>query len=140
MCWVCKEEKSDDSFWKDRKRYDGLQGRCISCAKESYVKNKTEVNANNRKRARHSRDRLMAVAAERMSGGCITCGENNILVLEFDHRDPSKKVESIAFMISYARAMNKFLEELDKCDVLCANCHRIKTSYENNSWRLKYLS
>jgi len=66
------------------------------------------------------------IAAYKLERGCIDCGyRENSVALEFDHRDPSMKRKAISAMFSYSR--EHLLEELDKCDVRCANCHRIKT-------------
>lgn len=58
-----------------------------------------------------------------LGGKCIKCGYNNCLeALEFHHRDPTQKDFGFA---QYQKASYKRLaEELDKCDLLCANCHR----------------
>lgn len=140
ICRLCKINKSDDSFWKDNSRENGRQSACIACMKLKYLASREKMNAEGRRRARIARDKLQEAAAERLSKtGCISCGEQNIVVLEFDHRNRSSKDESIAVMIQKCRSMKRFVAEMDKCDVLCANCHRIKTSHENGSWRLKYV-
>lgn len=55
---------------------------------------------------------------------CVSCGENNHIVLEFDHlRD---KYKNIGDMIGSYSWLN-IKKEIDKCQVLCANCHRIVT-------------
>ena len=54
---------------------------------------------------------------------CSKCGyNNNIVALDFHHLDPTEKEAGLASM---GRALNnKVKKELDKCIVLCANCHR----------------
>ena len=56
--------------------------------------------------------------------GCIICGEKDPLVLDFHHREPSDKKHSIMYMISGEYSVSKILEEIKKCDVVCANDHR----------------
>ena len=63
---------------------------------------------------------------------CITCGEADIRVLDFDHRDPSLKSFGIHRSITNRYSIAKIAEEIKKCDVLCSNCHRRKTAHENN--------
>lgn len=58
--------------------------------------------------------------------GCMDCGYNkHPAALDFDHRDPSVK----RFNISQdpKRSWKEIEEEVSKCDVVCANCHRIRT-------------
>lgn len=56
-------------------------------------------------------------------GKCQKCGYNKCIeALEFHHLDPSQKDFSIAKAHSWK--MEKLLPELDKCMLLCANCHR----------------
>ena len=52
---------------------------------------------------------------------CQICGENDLRCLDFHHRDPSTKLFAPG---TGTRSMDKLLEEVGKCDVLCANCHR----------------
>lgn len=57
--------------------------------------------------------------------GCTRCGIRDVRVLEFHHIDGSKKEFAIAdyYYRQYGEA--RLLQELRKCKVLCANCHRI---------------
>lgn len=54
--------------------------------------------------------------------------------MDFDHREPKKKKFSLAQAAGYFKshrgevAMRRILAEIQKCDVVCANCHRIRTS------------
>lgn len=58
---------------------------------------------------------------------CKKCGMSHPGALEFHHREPEKKVMSISRMVSKYDFEETYiiLEEIKKCDVLCANCHRI---------------
>ena len=62
-------------------------------------------------------------AVEYKGGKCERCGYDKYPdVLEFHHRDPSQKEASWNKMRLWGH--KKLYEELDKCDMLCANCHR----------------
>lgn len=63
---------------------------------------------------------------------CIICGEDDPVVLEFDHRDPSEKFKEISKLMNYST--KRIIDEIDKCDVLCANCHRRKTAVQFNHY------
>jgi hypothetical protein len=68
---------------------------------------------------------------------CVSCGETDILTLEFDHCK-GKKSFAICTAISRAYSLERIKVELEKCQVLCSNCHSRKTQHEANSWKLKY--
>jgi L-lysine 2,3-aminomutase len=56
-----------------------------------------------------------------------------VLVLEFDHRDPSDKVKAVA-VLAMSKRWPKVLTEVNKCDVRCVNCHRRRTARQFG-WR-----
>lgn len=58
---------------------------------------------------------------------CIDCGEDDPIVLEFDHVDPTTKTKSIANMLRSFATVTAIQEEINKCVVRCANCHRRRT-------------
>lgn len=81
---------------------------------------------------------IRKIILEALSGGCIDCGEKDIIVLEFDHIDRSTKKYTIAVMRNAAGIVS-IRDEIKKCEIRCANCHRRKTARENGSWRLKVV-
>lgn len=69
---------------------------------------------------------------------CIDCGEDDIVVLEFDHRDRSDKSFTIGLHRRLVRSMQELIDEIVKCDIRCANCHRRKTAIEGGYRRARY--
>jgi hypothetical protein len=57
--------------------------------------------------------------------------------LDFDHRDPQEKEFCISSALSTVPRLKRLRKEIDKCDILCANCHRIKTAQSNNNFKVK---
>ena len=57
---------------------------------------------------------------------CVDCGEDDWVVLEFDHVR-GKKFMNVTDMSRRHFSIKKIQEEIDKCEVRCANCHRRKT-------------
>lgn len=70
-----------------------------------------------------------------MSNPCKDCGETDPIVLEFDHVR-GKKVASVCNMsVSGGCSLVKIKKEIDKCEVVCANCHRKRTAKRANYYR-----
>ena len=67
---------------------------------------------------------------------CVDCGEQRVLCLEFDHKNPQKKLFNLgkAHMIKKL-SLKELVREIAKCEVRCSNCHKIKTHKEQNTWR-----
>ncbi len=61
---------------------------------------------------------------------CVDCGNSDIRVLEFDHVEPEKKTFTISRKIADGVALITLQKEVAKCEVRCANCHRIRTKEE----------
>ncbi|MCA1836724.1 MAG: hypothetical protein LC721_10535 [Actinobacteria bacterium] len=68
---------------------------------------------------------------------CVDCGEADPVVLEFDHlRDKSFEVTQGLEWRSWQRILN----EIEKCDVVCANCHRRRTAKRRRALRVTLLA
>ncbi len=63
---------------------------------------------------------------------CKECGENRYWVLDFHHRDPKEKDIEVSVLLRKGNK-TKILQEIEKCDVLCSNCHRDLHFKENNA-------
>lgn len=93
--------------------------------KDYYKKKASAYNKNQRKWNKDFVNRVKSIA------GCFDCGEKNPIVLEFDHVK-GEKVNNIADMVNQSYATSTIKEEIRKCKVRCANCHRIKTHERRN--------
>ena len=67
---------------------------------------------------------LKEIRKYKQSKGCQDCSETDPIVLEFDHREPSKKEVTIGTVIRFGWSLERLMKEIEKCDVVCANCHR----------------
>lgn len=61
---------------------------------------------------------------------CVDGEEANPVVLEFDHRKSEEKLGNVADLAINGVSLSNLVSEMEKCDVRCANCHRIKTAKE----------
>lgn len=60
-------------------------------------------------------------------GPCSDCGRRyDAAAMDFDHRNPSTKVSVVTRMVGRA-STDAILAEATKCDIVCANCHRVRT-------------
>ncbi len=117
VCSRCQQSKSVADFWNCRSTKDGLLDRCKAC----------QALAN--KDLRDAKRRLVFEYLEKHP--CVDCGESDPIVLQFDHIT-GIKVDSIASMVSKSRPIELIFEEIAKCAIRCANCHRRKTVKQFN--------
>lgn len=145
ICRVCKIEKELTSFNKKSVRKDGLQSDCRECSKirskQQYDNNKTkmiiQISKSNIKKREEYKSKFYDILSKSC---CVDCGNNNPLVLEFDHIDPNEKVHGLSKMVHDCYSWDNILKEIDKCECRCANCHRIKTATEQNWYKYKAIS
>ncbi len=62
---------------------------------------------------------------------CLNCGFSHPAALDFHHKDPQKKDFNLG-AIGCTVSKKRILDEIEKCVILCANCHRIYHYDENN--------
>lgn len=94
-----------------------------------YARHREHVLAADRDRARRGRaERAAYVTAYKLERGCADCGyDAHAEALDLDHRDHATKAHDVAYLVSTRVAWPRLLAELEKCDVVCANCHRVRT-------------
>lgn len=131
-CHSCSIEKNITDFGRNKTRHDGLQAQCRTCKRAMqrnwYHKNKVRHVGNVTQRRRAEETRIIRlIIAYLHKYPCIDCGEDNPVVLEFDHVR-GDKYESISNMISQGCSWMTIQIEIQKCEARCCNCHRIKTA------------
>jgi len=126
ICSKCKQEKELTEF--NKHRY-GVTSWCKECVRDRSKQHYEENNISLKEKQRlYIQQRREWFNEFKKTLKCIKCGENHIACLDFHHRDPKQKEFSIAGAVSHSNK-EKVIKELEKCDVLCANCHR-KHHYE----------
>ena len=90
-----------------------------------YYKNadrKAVIVSKNRERRAILREKVRQI---KLSLGCKRCGFNECSeALDFHHRNPEEKLFNIGTGCLASISWQRIQNEIDKCDVLCANCHR----------------
>ena len=56
--------------------------------------------------------------------GCCFCAEREPVALDFHHRDPVQKKQTLSDLVSRDASLARLIDEVEKCVVVCANCHR----------------
>jgi hypothetical protein len=128
--------------YRDARRYSmpGIRGGhrwvCLSCgtvktrwAVASPVERERERDQSRRASAKY-RARIRAIIAEAKNRACADCGRHfPTCVMDFDHVRGEKKFKvAEAVQRAYGLNFDRLRAEIAKCDVVCANCHRIRTA------------
>lgn len=67
---------------------------------------------------------------------CVDCESADIESLDFDHVLPSTKTANIADMVRDGKPLDRIRDEVAKCEVRCANCHRRRTGRQFGWYRV----
>lgn len=132
-CSICKEFKDEKEFSKRTfKKSVGTQSYCKKCSNANrilYYKNNKEQQVKVRKEYRRN---IRAWLDEYKSTlKCEKCNENHPACLDFHHREPNEKETALGDAIRLGWGKKRILKEIEKCNILCSNCHR-KLHYEEN--------
>ena len=98
-----------------------------------YQNNKAKVLATTKASVKKYKEQWRSFKA---TLSCVKCGQNHPATLDFHHIDSSTKEASVNKLIKY-RAFKRAMEEVKKCVVLCANCHRIHHHDERENKKAK---
>ena len=130
-CPKCKKHKDKSEFAKDKSRKDGLQPHCRKCKTDYYYKLGKERVVNRTKRRREIGRK--ALAAYKTEHGCKICGYNKFSgALDLHHPDPKLKEYTLSRKIVTSNfSFERMWREVEKCEILCANCHR-ETHWNSN--------
>jgi len=126
-CSKCKKKKPTTEFSKDNSRKDGLAHKCKECHKElardHYEANKDKYKKRRQKVVEETRRYVQEL---KESNPCSDCGQHfHYCVMDFDHVRGEKK-----FNVSQTGRFSNLGAvklEIAKCDLVCANCHRVRT-------------
>jgi hypothetical protein len=138
VCGRCKIPKSLDQFNKATRAKDGVQPWCRSCTKA--VNNELYRNGQRSVQVREANARTIArninyVSAYLLAHPCVDCGEADVVVLEFDHVRGGKD-RNICDLARDGVSLKRLQDEIDKCEVRCANDHRRRTVERRQAGRL----
>lgn len=138
-CSCCRLVKPASEFHRDRTRADGLQSYCRDCnnsrAKRFHAENPDHCRERISKRAKRLRlANHVRLFRYLLKHPCVDCGEADPVVLEFDHVTTDKVANVSALLVKHWEVI---VEEIAKCEVVCANCHRRRTATRLQSLRFR---
>ena len=110
--------------------------QCVECRRKydrERYKVTPERNAFKAEYAKKRKAELYVIAIKHKMANPCPCGESRHQALQFDHRDQSTKVSEVSSMIREMRPKAEVIAEIAKCDVVCVNCHTMKTA-EQGGW------
>ena len=110
ICTKCKKELPIEDFNWRNKAAGTRRSECKYCH-SGYMKAKYK-------------EKQQIVEQLKTQLACAKCGEARGYVLDYHHINPEDKENSVARMLTNHNKIDKVYEEIKKCVVLCANCHR----------------
>jgi protein-arginine kinase activator protein McsA len=123
-CGKCKEVKQASEFSLSRKKKSGLSSYCRTCASAYYQENRDRLYPMIKARGKIARQSVKDFVLEyKSSHPCEKCGEADPAALDFHHSD-GKKEFTVGRALVLGRTLRRVKEEIEKCRVLCASCHR----------------
>ncbi len=133
LCTTCNKEKLLSNFWKKKNK---LQFSCKDCQKQyhkdHYKNNKKDYiyRAKNRNKSHLEEMRKYIINIKNVP--CMDCKVSYpSYVMDFDHREGEIKIKEISRLLNCSKQLID--KEISKCDIVCSNCHRIRTHKRLNN-------
>lgn len=116
-----RKKNMEKSNAASKKYYHANKEKCLARHKEWVEQNKEYVLTKQREKKRERKFQAISY----LGGVCAACnGDFHPAIYEFHHLDPSTKDRDPSKMLQLS--WKRVQAELDKCELLCANCHRLK--------------
>jgi hypothetical protein len=130
-CRKCAFSGEEENFYFNKSK--GIHERwCIRChreyRKQHYKKNRSVYVAKAANSNARAIAKLTVLITELKNVPCMDCGLNFPPVcMDFDHRNLKTKLRNVSAMRGGALSEKKIRDEIAKCDVVCACCHRLRS-------------
>jgi hypothetical protein len=93
----------------------------LQAQRDHYYANKDDYISKNQARRKERREWYLNILSTKF---CIVCQEATPECLSWHHLDPKEKDDGVPQLLNSFRSKERILKEMDKCVVLCENCHR----------------
>lgn len=138
ICTKCEKDLPEEEFHFKVKSEGKRKTICKTCTKKYrklyYDDNRESAIAysleSNKERMVRNQQFVWDYLKEKH---CVNCGEKDPIVLQFDHINEKDKFKEISTLISEKYGIETIKTEIEKCQILCANCHLKKTA-EQFEW------
>jgi hypothetical protein len=138
-CKRCEQLKPKDRFlaWSTSGGKVQQRGHCLDCRENFAEKRAAELveyrrqynavkRSVKRERDRQRREEVKGAVNKLKDAPCLDCGNRfPPVAMDFDHL--GGKTKSIASMVGQAYKLDLILEEISRCALVCACCHRVRT-------------
>lgn len=143
LCSRCNKDKKPEEFSLRSSKTGRRQSRCKSCHSAWHAVYYAGLSRKQKKRwlerTKDSNNRRAAAVRsfvwQYLLAHPCQCGESDPLVLEFDHVIGDKEFAISLAVARYKTSLRKIKQEIEKCVVRCANCHRRKTALDGGWWK-----
>jgi hypothetical protein len=137
-CTGCRQVLPLSEFYFKNRAQSIRQNFCKSCKsrynRHWYRRNRQKHIADVRDNARRYRARIRRVVREAKSRPCSDCGQRfPPVAMDFDHVEEGTKVADVSYLATHRTSVEAVQAEIAKCEVVCANCHRIRTTGRSRS-------
>lgn len=126
-CVKCQKKKERLDFCTSKKARDGLQSWCKKCVNiarmKTYWQDPKAQHLRSKELAKHRQYEMLCYLSVHP---CVDCGEDDLIVLEFDHVRGNKS-GNVSELARKGCSSKKLQKEIAKCEIRCCNCHRRKT-------------
>jgi hypothetical protein len=130
-CPQCHKTKASTAFHDDVCARDGMSHWCKRCLDKFREEVAPVITDEIRTRKKSYRKRVNDIKEHH---GCTSCGQKfRAIVLEFHHKNTDEKLDTITNLIKYGYDWDVIETEIEKCVVLCANCHRLLHAEEKET-------
>lgn len=136
VCTKCEKELDVQLFAFANKKLGTKRSICKFCIKnvtdKHYLDNKNAYRLNQIERRNRNRNFIKDYLLDKV---CMDCDNSDWRVLEFDHITDDK-IAGISKMSNDRRPLDTIKKEIAKCEVVCANCHRLRSyNRQENCYR-----
>lgn len=129
--WISFLIRKHASIKTIQKEIDKCVVRCIGCHRIKTNQAYRDSKSNNTKQVQFINNYLL-------NSECMDCHTTRSSILEFDHVR-GIKTSNVSSLVRNGYSLQNIHKEIDKCDVLCCKCHRVRTATRGNWGVLEYI-